>query len=47
MDLNMSVVKETNYNIIMMSSYSRIIIHEGQKEEYLMSKRKVYMFQYK
>ena len=37
------VVKDTNQNVIMMSTYSGLMVHKGKKEEYKMSKIKFYM----
>ena len=42
----MFVVKEDNYNMTIMSTHSGLVVHEGQKEEYIISKVKVYTLQY-
>ena len=42
----MFVLKEPNYNMIMMCTYYGLVVFEGQKEEYLISKLKVYTFHY-
>ena len=41
----MFVVKEPNYNMIIMYTYSGIMVREGQMEEYGMKKVKVYKLQ--
>ena len=40
------VVKEPTYNMIMMSTYSGIVVRDDQKEEYRYSKWKVITFKY-
>ena len=44
-EFDMLAVNKQNYNMIMMSEYSGIVVHEGQKEEYGTSKVKFYTFQ--
>ena len=45
-DFDVFVVKFSNYNMIMMSTYSGFVVPGGQKEKYIISKVKVFMFLY-
>ena len=45
-DFDVFVEKELNYKMIMMSTYSGLMVHYDQKEEYKFSKGQVLMFNY-
>ena len=42
----MIVVKEPNCNVIMMSTYSGLVVRNDQKESYILSKVQVLTFKY-